>query len=488
MLYRPLANTGLQISEIALGCWPIAGMTSPGTSDAESIATIAGVLRVGHQPSRHGLHVRPSRRERTADRPALGRRRDEMVIATKCGLHWDPEGQQAHDARPATLRRQCEESLRRLETDRVELLYLHAPDQNVPVAESAGELRRLMEEGKTRAVGASNLTVPQLEEFAAECPLAAFQPPYNMLLRHIEADTLPWCREHGVAVLVYWPLMKGLLAGKIAPRSGVRSRRQPPQISDVPGRGAAKEPRPGRSAARRSPGSAGHSVAELVINWTIHQPGITAALCGAKRPEQIRECAGGSGWRLTAEQLAAIERIIRDLGPADGFGCRCNDMSKATDCDAGTTPPPPPRANWRAAFRSWRPRCLLEAPAGCSARRRSSPTGPPKFAGRCKPSGGRCLPRWCCCRWCGAPRWRPACVPLTVAFTAMNITYLSALALTTAANAIWLQSTAPWWVFLIGVLLLREPVDRRNLIPLVFGFVGVSTILLFEVQGQAWPA
>ena len=137
-----------------------------------------------------------------------------MVIATKCGLHCTP-GRQTHDARPATLRRECEESLRRLETDRVELLYLHAPDKNVPVAESAGELKRLMDEGKTRAVGASNVSLAELEEFAAECPLGAFQPPYNMLMRQIENDTLPWCREHGVAVLVYWPLMKGLLAGKI---------------------------------------------------------------------------------------------------------------------------------------------------------------------------------------------------------------------------------------------------------------------------------
>ena len=98
-----------------------------------------------------------------------------------------------------------------------------------------------MEEGKTRAVGASNLDLPQLEQFAAECPLAAFQPPYNMLMRQIENDTLPWCREHGVAVLVYWPLMKGLLAGKIARRPCFRTERQPPQVSHVSGRGAAKE-------------------------------------------------------------------------------------------------------------------------------------------------------------------------------------------------------------------------------------------------------
>ena len=214
MNYRPLANTGIQVSEIALGCWPIAGMTSPGVNDADSIATIQACFELGINllDTAH-MYGRTGESERLIAR-ALGSRRQEMVIATKCGLVV-PEGRPIHDGRPATLRRQCEESLSGSGTDHVELLYLHAPDKNVSISESAGGLRRLLEEGKTRAVGASNLTLAQLQEFAADCPLAAFQPPYNMLMRQIEADTLPWCRERGVAVLVYWPLLKGLLAGKI---------------------------------------------------------------------------------------------------------------------------------------------------------------------------------------------------------------------------------------------------------------------------------
>ena len=105
-----------------------------------------------------------------------------MVIATKGGLHWDADGKQAHDARPATLRRECEESLRRLETDRVELLYLHAPDPNVPVAESAGELEAA--DGRGQDPGGRRVerhARRSSKQFAAECPLAAFQPPYNML-------------------------------------------------------------------------------------------------------------------------------------------------------------------------------------------------------------------------------------------------------------------------------------------------------------------
>ena len=136
MNYRPLSNTGLQVSEIALGCWPIAGMTSPGTSDADGIATIQECfdLGVNHLDTAY-MYGRWGESERLIAR-ALGSRRDEMVIATKGGLHWDADGKQAHDARPDTLRRQCEESLRRLGTDRVELFYLHAPDQNVPLAKA----------------------------------------------------------------------------------------------------------------------------------------------------------------------------------------------------------------------------------------------------------------------------------------------------------------------------------------------------------------
>jgi aryl-alcohol dehydrogenase-like predicted oxidoreductase len=316
MQYRPLSTTGLQVSEVALGCWPIAGLTSSGTSDAQSIATIQACfdLGVNHLDTAY-MYGLDGESERLIARAIVGRR-DEVVLATKCGLHWSPDGVRSHDARPETLRRECDESLCRLATDRVEVLYLHAPDKNVPVAESAGALRRLRDEGKVRAVGASNLSVAQLEEFSAECPIAAFQPPYNMIMRQIENDTLPWCRERGVAVLVYWPLMKGLLAGKVA-RDHIfgpdDNRRKYPMF-------LGEERRKNHDLVDRLAAiaqAAGRSVVELVVNWTVHQPGITAALCGAKRPDQIRQCAGGSGWQLSAEELAEIDAALADRGEAD---------------------------------------------------------------------------------------------------------------------------------------------------------------------------
>jgi len=309
MELRPLGKTDLRISPVALGCWPIAGLTSPGVTDENSIATIRACfdLGVNHLDTAH-MYGATGESERLIAR-ALGSRRDEIVLATKGGLYLDPKGKRHHDASPAMLRRQCEESLQRLGTDRVELLYLHAPDPNVPLAESAGALRRLLEEGKTRAVGVSNVTLRQLETFAADCPLAAYQPHYNMLQREIEADTLPWCREHGVAVVVYWALLKGLLAGRIE-RDHVfaetDSRRKYAMFHGEEWQKNHDLVDELREIAK----DCGHTVADLVINWTIHQPGITAALCGAKRPEQIRETAGAMNWTLGEEPRTAIDRAL----------------------------------------------------------------------------------------------------------------------------------------------------------------------------------
>ena len=310
---RRLGSTDIEVSAVALGCWPIAGMTGPGVNDEDSLAAIRTCFDLGINHLDTAYNYGAGGRSERLIRRALGDRRDEMVIATKGGLHWNTQGGQQRDASPETLRRECEESLCRLGTDRVDLLYLHAPDDKVPLGESAGELKRLMDRGKTRAVGASNLNLAQLEEFSAECPIAAFQPPYNMLQRTIEADTLPWCREHGVSVLVYWPLMKGLLAGKLSRGHVFAATDSRPKYPMFQGEEWLKN-HDFVDELREIAADAGRTVAQLVINWTIGRPGITSALCGAKRPEQIEETASGADWRLTDEQLARIDRALANRG------------------------------------------------------------------------------------------------------------------------------------------------------------------------------
>ncbi|QDV56384.1 aldo/keto reductase [Rosistilla oblonga] len=314
---RPLGQTDIRVSPVAMGCWPIAGMTSLEVNDPDSLATLDAAFDAGinffDTAYCYGAN---GESERLIGR-GLGNRRDQIVIATKGGIAWDADGQRVQDASPATLRRQCDESLQRLGTDRVELLYLHGPDPDVPVAESAGELKRLMDAGKTRSVGVSNFNVEQLEEFHAVCPLSAVQPHFNMLQQEITHDILPWCEANGASAIIYWPLMKGLLAGKLSR-----------DHQFAPGDGRAKYPmfqgeewqknQDFVDALRQLAIEIGRTVSDVVINWTIHHPGITAALCGAKRPYQITETAAALSWRLSADQRARIDQAIADRGPAAG--------------------------------------------------------------------------------------------------------------------------------------------------------------------------
>jgi aryl-alcohol dehydrogenase-like predicted oxidoreductase len=312
---RPLGSTGILISPVALGCWPISGMTSIDVNEADSLDTIRAAIDAGinflDTAYAYGAN---GESERLIAR-AIDGQRDRIVIATKGGICWAADGSRVFDGRPEILRRQCEASLERLNTDHVELLYLHAPDPKTPLAESAVALRKLQEEGKVRCIGVSNFSQRQLEEFHAVCPIAAFQPPYNMLQREIERDTLPWCRERGIAVCIYWPLMKGLLAGRLArdhvfqPRDG---RAKYPMFQGTEW----QKNQDLLDDLRMIAAEVGKTVAQVVVNWTIQQPGITAALCGAKRPQQIVETAGAMGWRLTVEQLARIEAALARRGKA----------------------------------------------------------------------------------------------------------------------------------------------------------------------------
>lgn len=315
MELRRVGTSDIQVTPIAMGCWPIAGMTSLGVTDADSLATLEAAVDAGVNffDTAYCYGVRGESEDRIAR--ALGHRRDQIVIATKGGVHWGPDGKQARDASPATLKRECEESLRRLRTDRVELLYLHAPDPAVPLEESAGALLELQREGKALTIGLSNAFTEQLARFHSICPLSAYQPHYNMLQREIEGNQLPWCVANGVSVMVYWPLLKGLLAGKLA-------------------RDHVFDPRDGRAKYAMFHGEEWRknqdfvdelrqiakihqrTLPELVLGWTIHQPGITVALCGAKRPDQIRECAAAMTLRLTAEERRAIDDAIANRGPS----------------------------------------------------------------------------------------------------------------------------------------------------------------------------
>ncbi|MCA8997120.1 MAG: aldo/keto reductase [Planctomycetaceae bacterium] len=310
MKKRQLGQSDLWVTPVAMGCWPITGITSVNVTYDQSLATLRAAYDTGINFFDTAYIYGYEGESEKMIAEALGSHREDLVIATKCGLHWDVDRRQARDARPETIRRECEESLRRLRTDVIDLYYLHAPDPATPIAESAGAFKELLDEGKIRAVGVSNFhRVDQYEEFQSVCPITADQPHYNMLQREIEADRLPWCRERGIAVVPYWPLMKGFLAGKLE-RNHVWDPHDGRQKYPIfQGEEWAKT-HDFLDRLRPIAQDAGINLAQLAIAWMITQPGITAALCGAKRPEQIRETARAMEIELTPSQQEEIHAAI----------------------------------------------------------------------------------------------------------------------------------------------------------------------------------
>ncbi len=320
---RPLGSSTVSVGPLGLGCWPLAGMTREGVTRADAVATVRAALDCGivHLDTAYcyGEHGESER----AIREAIGGRRDDVVIAGKCGIHWDrdescsPPRRQVSDASPGRLITEVEESLGRLGTDRLDLLYLHAPDPRVPIEESAASLKRMQEQGKAVAIGLSNASLDNLARFAAICPLAACQMPYNMLQRDIEHDIVPWCRTHGVAVIAYWPLMKGLL-------SGTMSRDRVFPVSDSRHRYAIFQGVEFErnldfvDALRPVASRLGCTVADVVLAWTAEQPGITAVLFGATSPDQVQRNADALRCSLDDDARQAIGLAIRDRGPVPG--------------------------------------------------------------------------------------------------------------------------------------------------------------------------
>lgn len=316
---RPLGTAPVSIGPLGLGCWPLAGMTRDGITPETAVATVRAALEAGitHLDTAYcyGEHGESER----AIRAAVGNERHGVVIAGKCGIHWERDGarmpprRQVVDGRPDRIRAQVAESLTRLGTDRLDLLYLHAPDPAIPIEESAGELRRLLDAGQARAIGLSNATVPLLARFAAECPLHACQMHFNMLQREIEAEILPWCRERGVAMIVYWPLMKGLLAGtmerhRVFPASDSRHKYPMFQGQEFASNLDFVD------ALRPIAARLDCSLPDLVLAWTAEQPGITGVLFGATSQAQVHENARALACDLDDDARIAIRAAITARG------------------------------------------------------------------------------------------------------------------------------------------------------------------------------
>ncbi len=325
MQTRQLGTTDLFITPVGFGAWALGGGNwqfgwGP-QDDGESVAAIHRALDLGinwiDTAAAYGL----GRSEEVVAK-ALESVTRRPYVFTKCSLVWGPDRQISHSLEPASIRRELEDSLRRLRTDAIDLYQIHwpalPPDGPTPRLEDAWRtLADLQQAGKIRWIGVSNYGVAHLERIRPIAPIASLQPPYSMLRRGIEAEVLPYCERHRIGVIVYSPMMSGLLSG------GMTRER----IAAFPGDDWRKtmsvefqEPNLTRNLAlveRLRAIGAGHgrTPGEVAIAWTLRHSAVTGAIVGARRPSQVDQWIGAATFRLSDAELAEIEARLRNPLP-----------------------------------------------------------------------------------------------------------------------------------------------------------------------------
>jgi aryl-alcohol dehydrogenase-like predicted oxidoreductase len=306
-----LGRTGLQVSPIAFGTWQLGGDWGK-FDELEAITAIRHARELGvnlfDTAQAYGFGV-SERLLRRALRDELDSRREQVVLATKGGLRIDAQQGLVRDASPAWLRRGVEESLRNLGVEYIDLYQVHWPDHATPFAESAGALGELLDEGKIRHVGVSNFSAAEMAEFSRTLPVETLQPPYHLFRRDIEADALPYAREHDIGVLVYGPLAHGLLTGAMDPSTTFEEQDWRSGSPLFGGDAFARNLKTVRELARFAH-ERGCSVSQLAIAWTLASPAVHVAIVGSRSAAHIEDSLGALEVRLSGEEMEEIERIM----------------------------------------------------------------------------------------------------------------------------------------------------------------------------------
>lgn len=333
MVTRRLGSDGPVISVLGIGTWAMGGPWQFGwgpADDSESVAAIRHAVELGAgwvdtaPLYGHGHAEEVVARALEPFRPG-----EDVLVFTKCGRRFPPPGRAApirYDLTPASIREECEQSLRRLRVERIDLYQIHWPDlgTGTPVEQSWEAMAALQDEDKVRWLGVCNFSLELVERIEHIRHVDSLQPSFSLLSRHPLAELIPWCGVHGTGVLAYSPMASGLLTdsfdrGAVARYAPDDWRRRSPMFN---------EPRLSQNLAlverlRPVAGRLGCSVAALAVAWTLAMPGVTAAIAGARRPSQVDGWIEAADVELAAADLAEIEQALADTG-------------------AGTTEPPAP--------------------------------------------------------------------------------------------------------------------------------------------------
>lgn len=311
MEYTEITGTGLKVSRIALGTWAIGGWMWGGTDEAEAIRTIHAALEKGVNLIDTAPVYGFGRSEEIVGRAIAQKKcRDRVFISTKTGLDWK-DGKVFRNCSPDYLRRNLADSLKNLQTDYIDIFYIHWPDPLEPFEETARVMRQFLEEGKIKAVGLSNYSAEQIQAFQQGGPVHIVQPPYNLFERDIETDLMPFCSQHNLHLMTYGALCRGLLSGKVtAARTfeGDDLRNYDPKY---------KQPRLDHYLAAVEQLDAlarkrfDRQVLHLAVRWVLDH-GAHIALWGGRRPDQMDPLPEIMGWHLDADTMKAIEVILQE--------------------------------------------------------------------------------------------------------------------------------------------------------------------------------
>lgn len=331
MEYRTLGQSELKVSAITFGAWAIGGWQWGGTDMNASISAIHAGLDQGMTSIDTAPVYGMGLSEKIVGEALKGKQRDKIQLFTKFGLRWDTDKGELHmqdtdeEGRPRKIYKyagkdgiihECEQSLKRLGTDYIDLYQIHWPDPTTPISETMEALSLLKEQGKIREAAVCNYSAAQMEEAEKYINLVSNQVPYSMLLRNIEKELVPYCIKHKKGILAYSSMQRGILTGKFKPDHQFKGDDHRPGTKFYTPENIK---RTDAFLEKIKPIADDHkvSLSQLVLRWTIDQPGITVALAGARNPAQAIQNAKAAGIKLSEEEIAQINQELGKLELVD---------------------------------------------------------------------------------------------------------------------------------------------------------------------------
>ncbi|MGH7492090.1 MAG: aldo/keto reductase [bacterium] len=323
MTTKRLGSTDLELTRIGLGTWAMGGggwrFAWGPQDDQESTRTIYRALDLGinwiDTAPVYGL----GHAEEVVGKAIRGMS-EKPIIATKCSRVWNEQGEISSNLKRDSVRRELENSLRRLQREAIDLYQLHWPMPEEDIEEGWSTVTELLQEGKIRCVGVSNFNITQLDRIREIHPVASLQPPYSMIVPDAEKELLAYCGRNQIGVISYSPMYKGLLTGRIT-KERVESfpqddhRRNDPHFCE-PELSVNLEFVDG---LHKVAAEEGKSVAQLAVAWTLRRQEVTAAIVGGRRPAQIEEIARVRDWNLSEETIARVDHLLLKRGRSVGL-------------------------------------------------------------------------------------------------------------------------------------------------------------------------